>query len=144
MARYHIALPLDMHTSAAALADKARTALGCKVSQSALIRAALIPWIKKAEHDPLRVTQEAIRRAEPPQGTLQRSSKPGWSKVLNGAINQLRRRLGGEILSQATNGRTALLRAALTSLLEAADRDPPAALEAIRAGLVKYGRKVKR
>ena len=143
MTRYNVALPLAMHTSAATLAEEAGNALGCKVSHSALMRAALLPWIKKAEHGPLTETQEDIRRAEPAHGTKQRSSKPAWSKELNAAIDKLRRRLGGEIHSQAAIGRTALLRAALTSLLEADEREPAAALEVIRAGLVKYGRRAK-
>ena len=144
LTRYSVALPLAMHTSAAALADKAGKALGCKVSHSALIRAALLPWVNKAEHGPVTDTHEAIRRAEPAHGTRQRSSKPAWSNELNDAIDKLRRRLGGVILAQAANGRTALLRAALTSLLEVDEREPPAALDVIRAGLVKYGRKPKR
>lgn len=143
MTRYNVALPLAMHTSAATLAEEAGNALGCKVSHSALMRAALIPWIKKTERGPLTDTQEEIRRAEPAYGTRQHSSKPAWSKELNGAIDKLRKRLGGEVFSHAAIGRTALLRAALTSLLEAAKREPPAALEVIRAGLVKYGRKAK-
>jgi len=36
------------------------------------------------------------------------------------------------------------LRAALTSLLETDEREPAAALEMIRAGLVKYDRRAKR
>lgn len=144
MTRYNVCLPLAMHTSAATLAEKAGKELGCKVSHSALTRAALIPWVKKAQHGPLTDTQKDIRLAEPAHGTRQRSSKPAWSKELNDAINKLRRRLGGVILSQAANGRTALLRAALTSLLETDEREPAAALEMIRAGLVKYGRRAKR
>jgi hypothetical protein len=84
---------------------------------------------------------EEIRRAAPPDGTLLQRCKPALPRELTVKLDRLQKQLDGELCRHAVEGRSALALAALTPWLEDADRDPGAALEGIRVGIVKRGRK---
>ena len=141
MRRCNFSIPTTMGERIHKLALDATRLLGCTVSHAALFRAALLPWIEKAEGSSLVNTHEEIRRAAPLYGTLLQSCKPAFSKELTVKLEGLRKKLGGELCRYAAEGRSPLVLAALTPLLEAADRDLGAALERIRVGIVKRGRK---
>jgi hypothetical protein len=140
--RCNFSIPTAMGERIHQLALAAGRLLDCTVSHAALFRAALLPWIEKAEGSSLANTHEEIRRAAPPYGTLLQSCKPAFSKELSVKLEGLRKKLGGERCRYAEEGRSALVLAALTPWLEAAERDLGAALEGIRVGIVKRGRKV--
>jgi hypothetical protein len=140
--RCNVSIPTAMGERIHKLALDAGRLLDCTVSHATLFRAALIPWIEKAEGNSLVNTHEEIRRAAPPYGTLLQSCKPAIPKELSVKLEGLRKELGGELCRYAAEGRSALVLAALTPWLEAADRDLGAALESIRVGMVKRGRKV--
>ncbi len=76
-------------------------------------------------------------------GTRLYKSKPTWSKALNGRLDTLRARLGVKLSHSAAGVRSALILAALRSWLPTAEDKPIKALDAIRAGIVKRGRKPK-
>ena len=139
--RCKVSIPTAMGERIHKLALDAGRLLDCTVSHATLFRAALIPWIAKAERSPLVNTYEEIRRAAPPYGTLLQSCRPALSKELSVKLEGLRKKLGGELCRYAAEGRSALVLAALVPWLEAADRDLRAALEGIRVGIVKRGRK---
>ena len=140
--RCTVSIPTAMCERIHDLALDAGSLLDCKVSHAALFRAALLPWIDKAERSSLVNTHEEIRRAGPAYGTLLQRCKPAFPTELFVKLEGLRKKLGGELCRYAAEGRSALVLAALTPLLEAADRDLGAALERIRVGIVKRGRKV--
>jgi hypothetical protein len=139
--RCKVSIPTAMGERIHKLALDAGRLLDCTVSHAALFRAALIPWIEKAERSPLANTHEEVRRAAPPHGTLLQSCRPAFSKELSVKLEGLRKKLGGELCRYAAEGRSALVLAALVPWLEAAERDLRAALEGIRVGIVKRGRK---
>ena len=140
--RCNVSIPTAMGERIRKLALDAGRLLDCTVSHAALFRAALLPWIEKAERSPLVNTHEEIRRAALPYGTLLQSCNPALSKELSVQLEGLRKKLGGELCRYPAEGRSALVLAALTPWLEAAERDLGAALEGIRVGIVKCGRKV--
>ena len=142
MRRCTFSIPIAMGERVHKLALDAGRLLDCEVSHAALFRAALLPWIEKAEGSSLVNTHEEICRAVPSHGTLLRRCKPAFPKELSVKLDRLRKNLGGELCRYAVEGRSALVLAALTPLLEAADRDLGAALKGIRVGIVKRGRKV--
>ncbi len=141
MRRCTFAIPSAMGERIHKLALDAGRLLDCEVSHAALFRAALIPWIEKAEGSSLTNTHEEIRRAAPPDGTLLQRCKPAFPRELTVKLDRLRKKLGGKLCRYAAEGRSALVLAALTPWLEDADRDLGAALEGIRVGIVKRGRK---
>lgn len=116
---------------------------GVKVSRAALVRAALAPWIDKVKDLSVLDVLEEIRRAAPALGTRRHKSKLGWPREMSGRVDELRKRLGGKVHLHAAEGRSALVLAALTPWLDDADRELSTALEAIRAAVVKRGRKPK-
>lgn len=144
MRRHIIYITPLMSVQLRVLARKAGELLGRKVSCAALFRGALIPWIEEAERSPQRDTREKVRRAEPPYGSLAQRHTPAFTKELSVKLDRLRRKLGGKFSKYVAIGRSLLLLAALTPWLEAAERDLPAALEGIRAGIGKRGRKPER
>ena len=117
--------------------------MGVVVSRAALVRAALAPWIDKVEPLPVMAVVEEVRRAAPAIGTRRHKSKLGWPKDMGRRLDKLREQLGGELLFHAAEGRSALVLAALTPWLDDAERELSAVLEAIRAAVVKRGRKPK-
>ena len=141
MRRCTFSIPTAMGERIHKLALDAERLLDCEVSHAALFRAALIPWIEKAEGSSLVNTHEEIRRAAPPDGTLLQRCKPAFPRELTVKLDRLRKKLGGELCRHAVEGRSALALAALTPWLEDANRDLGAALEGIRVGIVKRGRK---
>ena len=141
MRRCTFSIPTAMGERIHKLALDAGRVLDCEVSHAALFRAALLPWIEKAEGSSLVNTHEEIRRVAPPHGTLLQRYKPAFPKELSVKLDRLRKDLGGALCRYAGEGRSALVLAALTPLLEAADRDLGAALKGIRVGIVKRGRK---
>lgn len=116
---------------------------GVVVSRSALVRAALAPWIDKVKDLSVMAVAEEVRRAAPAIGTRRHKSKQGWPKEMIRRLDELREQLGGELLFPAAEGRSALVLAALTPWLDAAECELSAVLDAIRAAVVKRGRKPK-
>jgi len=114
---------------------------GVVVSRSALVRAALAPWIDKVKDLSVMDVLEEIRRAAPAFGTRRHKSKLGWPREMIRRLDELREKLGGKLLFHAAEGRSALALAALTPWLDDAERELSAVLEAIRAAIVKRGRK---
>jgi hypothetical protein len=117
--------------------------VGVEVSRAGLVRAALTPWIDKVELLSVMAVAEEVRRAAPAIGTRRHKSKLGWPKDMVRRLDKLREQLGGELLFHAAEGRSALVLAALTPWLDDAERELSAMLEAIRAAVVKRGRKPK-
>ncbi|MFS8066825.1 MAG: hypothetical protein ACMG6S_10675 [Byssovorax sp.] len=114
---------------------------GVVVSRAALVRAALAPWIAKVNDLSVMDVLEEVRRAAPAFGTRRHRSKLGLPKAMSRRLDELREQLGGELLFHAAEGRSALVLAALTAWLDDAERELRAALAAIRAAVVKRGRK---
>ena len=142
--RYTVEIPEAMIDRLDKLARKAGRLMQRDVTRAALFRAALLFWLAKVSEASAKTLLAEIREAAPLPLTLLRRSRPTWSNELNARLDKLRERLGVE-LSHCTEGaRTALVLAALRSWLPTAEDEPLKAFDAIRAGLVKRGRKPKR
>ncbi len=145
--RYTVDIPKAMIVRLDALAREARRLMNRDVTRAALFRAALLPWLARVEtvdQGSLTDTLQEIYRAAPLIGTRLYRSRPTWSKELTQRLDQLKARLGVTLSNSAVDVRSALVLAALKSWLPTAEDQPLKALDAIRAGLVKRGRRPKR
>ncbi len=139
--RYTVDLPHAMFGRLDALARKARRLMKCDVTRATLFRAALLTWLARVEKDSPTNILEEIHKAAPVVGTRLQRSKPTWSKALNGRLGNLSAQLGVKLSHSAVGVRSALVLAALRSWLPTAEDEPPKAFDAIRAGIVKRGRR---
>jgi hypothetical protein len=124
-----------------ALARKARRLMKCDVTRATLFRAALLPWLARVDRASPTDTLQEICKAAPLVGTRLHRCKPTWSKALNGRLAEIGAQLGVKLSHSVAGVRSALVLAALRSWLPTAEDQPRKAFEAIRAGLVKRGRK---
>ena len=141
MRRHTFAIPVAMDMRILVVSLAAGRSLGLKIPLAAVFRAALLLWIDRAEGSSQRDTCEEIRRTEPLYGTLLQRSQVALSSELSARLDKLREKLGGPLFERAEEGRSALLLAALTPWLKAAESDLHAVLEGLRASVVKRGRK---
>ena len=138
---YAVLIPIAMMLRILRLSGRAGALVYYQRLRPAVFRAALIPWIEKADHSSLEHAREEIRRSEPEYLSLLFPFHLALSTELSAKIDGLREKLGGDLSKDAKGARSAFLRTALARWLEDAERDPRAALEEILAELVKRGRK---
>ncbi len=138
---YAVVLPQAMIGRLDALARKAARLTKCDVTRATLFRAALLHWLARVDHASPSDTLQEIYKAAPLVGTRLHRCKPTWSKALNRRLDGIGARLGVKLSHCAAGARSALILTALRSWLPAAEDEPLKALDAIRAGLVKRGRK---
>ena len=138
---YPVVLPHAMIGRLDALARKAARLMKCDVTRATLVRAALLAWLARVDQSPPTETLEETYRAAPLVGTRLHRCKPTWSKALNERLDAVGARLGVRLSHSAEGVRSALVLAALRSWLPNAEDEPLKALDAIRTGLVKRGRK---
>ena len=142
--RCSIDLPRDMIDRVDALAIHAKTSLGCDVSRAAIVRAALAPWVPRAEALPTQFVLSEIRYAAPPAGTLLHRTMFAMFPPILLSLDRLWTGLDPDLVRHATQGRSALVLPALLTFLDEAEGQPTAAFEAIRVAIVKRGRKASR
>jgi hypothetical protein len=124
-----------------ALARKVARLMKCDVTRATLVRAALLSWLARVDQAPPTETLQETYKAAPLVGTRLHRCKPTWSKALNERLDEVGARLGVKLSHSAEGVRSALVLAALRSWLPNAEDEPLKALDAIRAGIVRRGRK---
>ena len=138
---YPVVVPRVMIDRLDALARKAARLMKCDVTRATLFRAALLSWLAGVDHSSPTETLEETYKAAPLAGTRLHRCKPTWSKALNERLDEIGARLGVKLSHSAEGVRSALVLAALRSWLPNAEDETLKALDAIRTGLVKRGRK---
>jgi predicted transcriptional regulator len=124
------------------LARVTSRALACEVSRSAVVRAAVIAWLDGAERGPLGVVLDAIRAAARRSAVRLRRFPQRWPAALAARLDRFARRASSALACKVS--RSVVVRVAIPVWLDAAIASPAAATEAIRAVLVRRGRKAKR
>lgn len=142
--RCSLDLPHGMLERVDALARQAEPALHGEVSRAAILRAAVLPWLARIEPLPAQTWSQEIHRAFPSFGTLLHRSKISWPHQITVRLDLLWKGLDPPFFHTAREGRSALALTALALFLDDAEPQPSAVFEAIRASVVKRGRKAAR
>jgi predicted transcriptional regulator len=114
--------------------DASRT-LACEVSRSAVVRAAVTAWLDGADHWQPSIVTQAIQAATQRSAAPLRRYPARWSAEL---ATRLERFAHERKLS-----RSVVVRVAVVRWLDAALASPDIVTQAIRAALVRRGRKAK-
>jgi predicted transcriptional regulator len=116
--------------------------LAREVSRSAVVRAAVIAWLDGAERGPLGVVLDAIRAAAQRSAKRLQRFPQRWPAALAARLDRFARSASCALACKVSQ--SVVVRVAIPVWLDAAIASPAAATEAIRAVLVRRGRKAKR
>ena len=117
-------------------------ALACKVPRSAVVRAAVIAWLKGAEHWVVGVVMEAIRVASQRMGVRLRRYSQRWPEEVRVRLNRVVNRAGLALPCKVSL--SVVVRVAIAVWFDGARVSPAWVTEANRAAQVPRGRKAKR
>jgi hypothetical protein len=123
------------------VALEASRVLACEVPRSAVVRAAVIAWLDGAERRPREIVIQAIRAA------AQRSAVPllrypqRWSGELVARLDRFAYEASRALACKVS--RSVVVRVAVAGWLDIEHASPDVVTQAIRAALVRRGRKAK-